>query len=67
MSQNTQKTAPCPICKSDVRREGNRAYPFCSDRCKVIDLGKWLSGDYAIPARSEEGDVATPVEDEELH
>jgi len=37
----------CPICKSSVIR----AYrPFCSRRCKEIDLGRWFSGTYAIPA-----------------
>jgi len=37
----------CPICA----REAEPKYkPFCSRRCADIDLGKWLSGSYAIPA-----------------
>lgn len=36
----------CPICK----RETDQKYrPFCSPRCADVDLGKWLTGSYAIP------------------
>lgn len=41
---------PCPICgKSSVRA----AYPFCSKRCADVDLNRWLSGSYAIPATED--------------
>ncbi len=41
----------CPICA----RPTDRAYrPFCSRRCADIDLGRWLSGGYAVPAEEEE-------------
>jgi len=42
----------CPICKSPVADEGPdrpATYPFCSERCKLIDLGRWLDGKYQIP------------------
>ena len=44
----------CPICKKPVpdaapRTEGAKHFPFCSDRCKLIDLGRWLDGKYQIP------------------
>lgn len=42
----------CPICKKPVtpQREGEKSYsPFCSERCKLIDLGRWLDGKYQIP------------------
>ena len=42
----------CPICKKDVEPGGPHA-PFCSDRCRLIDLGNWASGTYRIPAPSE--------------
>ncbi len=51
----------CPICKKQVRpRRDNEACPFCSPRCKQVDLGKWLNEDYRIPTEdskeaSEEG------------
>jgi uncharacterized protein len=49
----------CPVCKKIIdeaarqdSREG-KFYPFCSNRCKLIDLGKWLDADYKIPAVEE--------------
>ena len=44
------KRAPklrCPICKKEVKRT-NPDFPFCSERCRLIDLGKWASGGYVI-------------------
>jgi endogenous inhibitor of DNA gyrase (YacG/DUF329 family) len=40
----------CPICKKSVTVEGNPFRPFCSERCKSIDLDNWLSERYRIPA-----------------
>jgi endogenous inhibitor of DNA gyrase (YacG/DUF329 family) len=44
----------CPICKKpvpdDPPADGAKNYsPFCSERCKLIDLGRWLEGRYQIP------------------
>lgn len=39
----------CRHCKKETGKEGNPYWPFCSERCKIIDLGKWASGHYAIP------------------
>jgi len=40
---------PCPICRRPVApRSENRAYPFCSARCRLIDLSKWLGGEYRV-------------------
>ena len=48
----------CPICKKPVdettRGTPNSPYPFCSPRCKLIDLGRWLSGSYQIPVVEED-------------
>jgi endogenous inhibitor of DNA gyrase (YacG/DUF329 family) len=48
----------CPICKKPVPpREANRAFPFCSDRCKLLDLGKWLGEEYRVAGpRAGDGD-----------
>lgn len=47
----------CPTCKSKVEwAEKNRFRPFCSERCKQIDLGAWAEEKYTIP-------VANPAED----
>lgn len=41
----------CPICG----KETVKAYrPFCSKRCADVDLGKWFSGDYAVPSQDPE-------------
>jgi endogenous inhibitor of DNA gyrase (YacG/DUF329 family) len=47
---------PCPECGKPSARE---TYPFCSPRCKDVDLNRWLSGAYVIPVRDdeEEGDA----------
>jgi len=37
----------CPICKQPVVRNG-ADFPFCSERCRVIDLGKWASDQYVV-------------------
>ena len=48
----------CPICKqsvddSMVGKPGS-TFPFCSERCKLIDLGRWLDGKYQIPVVEDE-------------
>ncbi len=60
----TSTRLPCPICKKETAWEGNRYRPFCSERCKVIDLGHWAQGTYCVPASDEaveEGDTADPA------
>ncbi len=42
---------PCPECGSDSARAH---YPFCSARCKNVDLNRWLSGAYVIPVKQDE-------------
>ena len=37
----------CPVCGKAVDPKDENA-PFCGDRCRLIDLGKWASGDYVI-------------------
>lgn len=42
--------ARCPIChKAAAPRPENRAFPFCSPQCKLVDLGRWLDGSYRVP------------------
>ena len=43
----------CPICKKPTQLDFR---PFCSRRCADVDLGKWLTGGYAIPAPELEDD-----------
>jgi uncharacterized protein len=45
---SAEKTAlRCPTCRTLVTKD-DEYFPFCSDRCRLIDLGKWASGDYRI-------------------
>ena len=49
----------CPACRGPVTWEENPFRPFCSERCRTVDLGKWATGAYRIPgapADEEEGD-----------
>ena len=39
----------CRACGKPIEREGNAFWPFCSQRCRIIDLGNWASGSYSIP------------------
>ena len=41
------KILKCPICRKEVSLRSAEV-PFCSERCRTIDLGKWASGDYKI-------------------
>ena len=41
---------PCPICG---KASTQKYHPFCSARCADVDLNRWLSGAYVIPARDE--------------
>jgi uncharacterized protein len=44
----------CPICKKKTTWEENPWRPFCSERCKLTDLGKWVFGDYKIEGEQRE-------------
>jgi endogenous inhibitor of DNA gyrase (YacG/DUF329 family) len=51
------KSAPCPRCGQPARLDPSNAFrPFCCERCKLLDLGDWFAGRYAIPAVEAEGD-----------
>jgi uncharacterized protein len=52
----------CPICKKDVA-EGAPDYPFCNERCRIIDLGNWASEKYVISTPAPE--LMREEEDEE--
>jgi endogenous inhibitor of DNA gyrase (YacG/DUF329 family) len=44
----------CPLCKKETKWEGNVFRPFCSERCRLLDLGKWASEDYRIPGEKKD-------------
>ncbi|NIQ00489.1 MAG: DNA gyrase inhibitor YacG, partial [Nitrospinaceae bacterium] len=37
MNRRRRRKSQCPICNTSVQRKGNRFYPFCSERCKLVD------------------------------
>jgi endogenous inhibitor of DNA gyrase (YacG/DUF329 family) len=54
----------CPICnRSPATRAENKAFPFCSPRCKTIDLGQWFDEKYRIPV-SETANALDEGQDE---
>ena len=54
----------CPICKKSVApRAENQAFPFCSERCRLVDLGTWLGEGYRVPGKAEEEEDALGLPD----
>ena len=53
MSETSGRSKPCPICEAPAKVP---FVPFCSDRCKQIDLNRWLSAGYAIPGNPTDDD-----------
>ena len=52
----------CPTCSKQVEWQDNPFRPFCSERCKLLDLGKWVSEEYRVPGKAVS---EAPVEDDE--
>ena len=55
MPKKRVRSLRCPTCRKIVLRT-DAEFPFCSDRCRLIDLGKWATGGYVI---------STPITDPE--
>ncbi len=45
----------CPTCRGVAKRDGNKLFPFCSERCQLVDLGRWLGEEYRV---ADEPDVS---------
>jgi uncharacterized protein len=60
--------ATCPICnKAAAARGEGSTFPFCSERCRLVDLGKWLGEEYRVPQGpdgSAQGAAGGPLPDE---
>lgn len=51
----------CPTCKKLVKWDVNNEFrPFCCERCKLIDLGSWADGSYAVPGANADLDQLLP-------
>lgn len=55
-----RRTQPCPECGRPSTRD---SYPFCSERCRGVDLNRWLSGSYAIPVTEEDENLEGDPDD----
>lgn len=48
----------CPTCRAEAAKPPDNPYaPFCSRRCKLVDLGKWIDEEYRIPDQSPDEDA----------
>jgi len=54
----------CPVCKREFEKSESPALPFCSERCRTIDLGRWLGETYSVPVTPDPD--AEPEPDEHL-
>jgi len=60
----TAKKFPCPECSKSLEWSTENPYrPFCSERCKLLDLGAWANESYQIPAEisAEEDDYSSAM------
>ena len=57
-------TPICPTCDAPLGPESHRWRPFCSERCKLVDLSRWLSEEYRVPG-DPMGDGAVRRHDDE--
>ncbi|HEY8353640.1 MAG TPA: DNA gyrase inhibitor YacG [Methylophilaceae bacterium] len=67
MATEQKRLVACPQCKQLAEYStSNRFRPFCSERCRMIDLGQWASESYRIPEQNREPDadlVDMPLKD----
>jgi uncharacterized protein len=54
----------CPICRTLVLRT-QEDFPFCSDRCRSIDLGKWASGGYVISTKINDPELLEDIAEQQ--
>lgn len=58
MTDTTARIVNCPTCGGRVKwTRGNEFRPFCSERCKLLDLGAWADEQHSIPGDSTVDDV----------
>lgn len=59
MARKRPLTLHCPICKKLVGKR-DPEFPFCSERCRLLDLGKWASGGYVVSSPLPDTDERFP-------
>ncbi len=62
MESIKKRLVACPNCKNLSEFSSNNAFrPFCSERCKMIDLGVWASEGYTIPIEIKEDELESQI------
>ena len=61
MPKKSVRSLRCPICRKIVLKS-EPEFPFCSERCRTIDLGKWASGAYVVSSPMSESDSLSDSE-----
>ena len=60
-----EKTVKCAMCRKEIQlRPHNEHFPFCSEKCRMQDLGNWLSESYAIPVGQTSTERSLPGRDD---
>ena len=63
MPRKRKVSVKCPICNKSVA-VGAEDFPFCSERCRLIDLGKWASGKYVVSSPVQ--DISDLLQDSDI-
>jgi len=66
MPRKKVRSLRCPTCRTIVLA-GDENFPFCSERCRLIDLGKWASGGYVISTPITDPEMLESVAEEQSH
>ncbi|MBZ5531061.1 MAG: DNA gyrase inhibitor YacG [Acidobacteriia bacterium] len=64
MPKKKVRSLRCPICRTLVLASEEN-FPFCSDRCRMIDLGKWASGGYVISTKINDPEELESIAEEQ--
>ena len=63
MTDSKRRIVSCPTCKKETRYHANNpSRPFCSERCRLIDLGEWADEGHRIPGKP----IPTDFDDPEI-
>lgn len=54
----------CPVCDKTFESADSPAMPFCSPRCRQIDLGRWLNEEYSLPHVPDPEEDEVPADDD---
>ncbi len=66
MSKKKVRSLRCPTCRTLVLT-GSPDFPFCGERCRLIDLGKWASGGYVISTPVNDPEMLESIAEEQSH